>query len=264
MRFICISTIVSERYSLVAKSKFCGVCCCCAVLSSSWFWKIFAYFLHVSNVVVSLCHSSKANNDHCAFLHATKCLVKMFAIQTTPFNLSGGVFNNWTGWKNMILLFGCRWRREKEILLWKEKSSRLSVRIRGSQKEKEKESKRQNKAYLLISSIARLRSFHLSLQSFVSFCCAPCLLFLPYQPFFLPRSIDCCWAVSNNGNSGGRITVSCCLVSSPRRNRLRLSEQKNEEISIYFVVVVDVLLVVVVIILVMTMKEGWVSRAVLV
>lgn len=104
------------------------------------FEKIFAYFLHVSDVVVSLCHSSKANNDHCAFLHATKCLVKMFAIQTTPFNLSGGVFNNWTGWKNMILLFGCRWRREKEILLWKEKSSLLSVRIRGSQKEKEKES----------------------------------------------------------------------------------------------------------------------------
>lgn len=82
-----------------------------------------------------------------------------------------------------------------------------------------------------------------------------------YQPFFLTRSIDCCWAVSNNGNSGGRITVSCRLVSSPRRNRLRLSEQKNEEISIYFVVVVDVLLVVVVIILVMTMKEGWVSSS---
>lgn len=50
--------------------------------------------------------------------------------------------------------------------------------------------------------------------------------------------------------------MSCRLVSSLRRNRLRLSEQKNEEISIYFVVVVDVLLVVVVIILVMTMKEG--------
>lgn len=150
------------------------------------FEKIFAYFLHVSDVVVSLCYSSKANNDHCAFLHASKCLAKMFVIQTTPFNLSGGVFNNWTGWKNMILLFGCRWRREKEILLWKEKSSLLSVRIRGSQKEKEKESKRQNKAYLLISSIARLRSFQLSLQSFVSFCCAPCLLFLPTNLFSFP------------------------------------------------------------------------------